>query len=205
MPILLLPGSYTNSRSRSATTAARALFDNVFLKLDFPSTLLSDRGGEFLNDVLREVSRLLSIKQVFTSSYRPRANGATERVHRFMNSALAIFASKRQCSQLCTRTTHRLSTALIVLHHSSSCLAVMQHHPRQLVFSSQERICRTFSSKDFRGRQTISQHQKSLKRRQRDAVIVFLYKKKKGGNRTAPITGESHCCPSQERYWQEFC
>ena len=81
---------------RSATTAARALFDNVFLKLDFPSTLLSDRGGEFLNAVLREVSRLLSIKQVFTSSYRPRANGATERVHRFMNSALAIFASKWQ-------------------------------------------------------------------------------------------------------------
>ena len=53
---------------RSATTAARALFDNVFLKLDFPSTLLSDRGGEFMNAVLREVSNLLSIKQVFTSS-----------------------------------------------------------------------------------------------------------------------------------------
>lgn len=33
---------------RSATTAARALFVNVFLKLDFPSTPLSDRGGEFL-------------------------------------------------------------------------------------------------------------------------------------------------------------
>ena len=81
---------------RSATTVARALFDNVFLKLGFPSTLLSDRGGEFLNAVLCEVSRLLSIKQVFTSSYRPRANGATERVHRFMNSALSIFASKWQ-------------------------------------------------------------------------------------------------------------
>ncbi|KAL9984580.1 hypothetical protein ACROYT_G006890 [Oculina patagonica] len=81
---------------RSATTAARALFDNVFLKLDFPSTLLSDRGGEFLNAVLRKVSNLLSIKQVFTSSYRPRANGSTERVHRFLNSALAIFASKWQ-------------------------------------------------------------------------------------------------------------
>ena len=71
---------------RSATTAARAMFDNVFL----------DRGGEFLNAVLHEISRLLSIKQVFTSSYRPRANGATERVHCFMNSALAIFASKWQ-------------------------------------------------------------------------------------------------------------
>ena len=67
---------------RSATTAPRALFDNVFLKLHFPSTLLSDQRGEFLNAVLHEVSRLLSIKQVFISSYRPRANGATERVHR---------------------------------------------------------------------------------------------------------------------------
>ena len=81
---------------RSANTAARALFDNVFLKLDFQSTLLSYRGGEFLNAVLREVSSLFSIKQVFTSSYRPRANGAKERVHLFMSSALAIFASKWQ-------------------------------------------------------------------------------------------------------------
>jgi len=50
---------------QSATTAANALFDNVFLKLDFPPTILSDRGGEFLNAVLREVSRLLSVKQVY--------------------------------------------------------------------------------------------------------------------------------------------
>jgi len=81
---------------RSATTAARALFDNVFLKLYFPTTLLSDRGGEFLNAVLREISNLLSIKQVFTSSYRARANGTTERVHRFLNCALAIFVFKWQ-------------------------------------------------------------------------------------------------------------
>ena len=52
---------------RSATTAARALYDNVFLKLDFPSTLLSDREGEFLNVILREVLKLPYIKQVFTS------------------------------------------------------------------------------------------------------------------------------------------
>ena len=49
-----------------------------------------------MNAVLREVSNLLSIKQVFTSSYRPRANGSTERVHRFLNSVLAIFVSKWQ-------------------------------------------------------------------------------------------------------------
>lgn len=81
---------------KSAITAARALFDQVFMKLDFPSTLLSDRGGEFINAILQELTKLLSMKQVFTSSYRPRTNGATERVHRFLNSALAIYASKCQ-------------------------------------------------------------------------------------------------------------
>ena len=81
---------------KRATTTARAIFDHVFLKLDFPSVLLSDRGGEFLNAVLCKLSNLLSIKQVFTSSYRPRSNGSTERVHRFLNCTLAIFASKWQ-------------------------------------------------------------------------------------------------------------
>lgn len=49
-----------------------------------------------MNAVLRELSYLLSIQQVFTSSHRPQANGSTEHVHRFLNSALAIFASKWQ-------------------------------------------------------------------------------------------------------------
>ena len=62
---------------RSATLAATAWFDNVFLKLDFLAALLSERGVEFLNTVLHKVSRLLSIKQVFTSSYCPRANEAS--------------------------------------------------------------------------------------------------------------------------------
>ena len=100
---------------QSATTAARAPFDNVFLKLGFPSTLLSDRGGEFLNAVLREVSNLLSIKQVFTSSYRPRANGSKERVHRFLNSTPAIFASKWQkhCENYLQPTVYSHNTLTI--------------------------------------------------------------------------------------------
>ena len=43
-----------------------------------PSVLQSDRGGEFLNALLHRITQLLSIKQVFTSGFRPRLNGATE-------------------------------------------------------------------------------------------------------------------------------
>ena len=81
---------------KTATTAARALLDHVLLQLGFPSVLQSDRGGEFLNAVMQRLTSLLSIRQVYTSGFRPRMNGATERVHRFLNSAIGIFCEKNQ-------------------------------------------------------------------------------------------------------------
>ena len=81
---------------KTAPTAARALFNEVFLQYGFPAILQSDRGGEFLNAVLHRLTALLSIKQVFTSGYRPRLNGSTERVHRFLNSAIGIYCEHQQ-------------------------------------------------------------------------------------------------------------
>ena len=81
---------------KTATTTANALFNHVFLKYGFPEILQSDRGGEFLNAVLHRLVKLLSIKHVFTTAYRPRMNGSTERVHRWINSALGIFWENRQ-------------------------------------------------------------------------------------------------------------
>ena len=46
-------------RDKTATTAARALFDNVFLMFGFPSKLMSDRGGEWLNAVLDSVKTVI--------------------------------------------------------------------------------------------------------------------------------------------------
>ena len=39
---------------------------------------------------------MLSIQQVYTSGFRPRMNGATELVHRFLNTALGVFCEKNQ-------------------------------------------------------------------------------------------------------------
>lgn len=68
---------------KHATTAARALYDHVFLKFGFPAVhvLQSGQGGEWTNAVLQELTMLLSIEHVFTTSYRPCLNGSTERVH----------------------------------------------------------------------------------------------------------------------------
>ena len=81
---------------KTATTAANALLNDVFLSTGFPSVLQSDRGGEWLNALLHRITKLLSIKHVFTSAFRPRLNGATERTHCFLNVALRIFCEKQQ-------------------------------------------------------------------------------------------------------------
>ena len=55
---------------------------------------MSDRGTEFLNDIINELCQLLSIKKVYTSAYRSQANGGTERVHRFINNSVSKYITK---------------------------------------------------------------------------------------------------------------
>ena len=45
---------------KQATTAAHALFNDVFLQHGFPAVLQSDQGGEWLNAVLPQLTKLLS-------------------------------------------------------------------------------------------------------------------------------------------------
>ena len=81
---------------KQATTAARALFNDVFLQYGFPAVLQSDQGGEWLNAVLHQLTKLLSIEHIVTTSYRPRLNGSTECVHRWLNAAVGIYYEKYQ-------------------------------------------------------------------------------------------------------------
>ena len=70
---------------KQATPVARALFNDVFLQYGFPAVLQSDQGGEWLNAVLCQLTKRLSIEHIVTTSYRPRPNGSTEHVHRWLS------------------------------------------------------------------------------------------------------------------------
>ena len=81
---------------KTVTTAANALLNDVFLSTWFPSVLQSDHGGEWLNALLHRITKLLSIKHIFTSSFQPRLNGATECTNCFLHAALGIICEKQQ-------------------------------------------------------------------------------------------------------------
>ena len=44
-----------------------------------PEEMLSDRGAQFTLELMQEISRLLSLKQLFTIPYRAMCNGQVQR------------------------------------------------------------------------------------------------------------------------------
>lgn len=55
-------------------TVAEALVD-IFSRLGIPEDILSDLGTQFVSDCMKEVARLLSIKQLTTTPYHLMCNG----------------------------------------------------------------------------------------------------------------------------------
>ena len=80
-------------QNKSAQTVATALFTRVLGVHGCPLKLMSGQGTEFLNQI-NHLCKMLSVKKIYTSAYRPQANGATERVHRFLNDSVLMFVHK---------------------------------------------------------------------------------------------------------------
>ena len=57
---------------------------------------ISDMGGEFQNDVMRNITDLLGIQLDRTTAYRLSGNGAVERLHRTINAIFAKMVDKNQ-------------------------------------------------------------------------------------------------------------
>ena len=64
---------------QQAQTVARLLVENIVCRHGVPQELLSDRGSNFLSDLMLEVCSLLGIKKLNTSSYHPQTDGLVEK------------------------------------------------------------------------------------------------------------------------------
>ena len=65
----------------SATTVAHAIAKHLFSQYGTRRAILTDRGGIFINKLLRKLSDIFGVKQVTTSGYRPHPNESLERSH----------------------------------------------------------------------------------------------------------------------------
>ena len=70
-------------------SVAEALF--LHTRVGFPQEILSDHVSQFTSDLMHEISRLLSIKQITSSVYHPICNGLCER----FNGTLKLMLRKK--------------------------------------------------------------------------------------------------------------
>lgn len=77
----------------TALTSAYCLIENIFLRYNFPTRLISDNASNFNSIVIKEISNLFKAKKVFTTPYHAQSN-IVERSHRTLNAYLRAFTAK---------------------------------------------------------------------------------------------------------------
>jgi len=69
------------------STVAEALLE-IFSRVGLPSKIHSDRGSQFMSDMMREVYRLLNVKQSTTPPYHAMSNGIMENINKTIKNLL---------------------------------------------------------------------------------------------------------------------
>ena len=67
----------------------------IFSRVGVPCEILSNRGSQFMSQVMQEVNRLLSVKHLVTTPYHPQCNGLVEKFHFVLKSMLRKLCAER--------------------------------------------------------------------------------------------------------------
>lgn len=80
--------------STETERVAEALLE-IFSRVGFPQEILSDMGSQFTSDLMKEISRLLHIRQMATTPYHPMCNGLVERFNGTLKKMLRKMSAER--------------------------------------------------------------------------------------------------------------
>lgn len=83
-------------KNQKATTIAEKLYSEIITRYGPMKKLLSDRGKNFMSNVVAELSRLFGIKRIHTSDYHPKTNGAVERINASIWTALRVHCKNQE-------------------------------------------------------------------------------------------------------------
>ena len=78
-------------KTKTAVEVAEAFVGEFICQAGIPGRLVSDRGNEFVNQLLVNISRVMGINRVSTTPYNPRADGFVENHNKTLKDQLFHF------------------------------------------------------------------------------------------------------------------
>ena len=75
--------------NQTAETIARLFAEEIICRHGIPEELLSDRGANFLSNLVLELCKILGVKKINTSGYHPQTDGMVERFNSTLTSMIA--------------------------------------------------------------------------------------------------------------------
>ena len=119
--------------NQQAETIALLFVDNVVCKHGVPDELLSDRGSNFLSELLQSVCDILDVKKINTSGYHPQTDGLVEK----FNSTLISLISK--CCEISDHDWDEHLQMLLFAYRSSVQVST-QESPFFLLYGRDPRL-----------------------------------------------------------------
>jgi len=80
----------------SAEGLARLFRDNVWKLHGLPESVVSDRGPQFVAELMKELNRMLGIKTKLSTAFHPQMDGQTEQMNQELEQYLQFFVEHRQ-------------------------------------------------------------------------------------------------------------
>ena len=81
---------------QTATTVARAFYENFITRYSAPRSIVSDRGSNVMSQVIKELCTLFNIKHPKTTPYHAQSNSQVERTIQSLSQAMRSFVDQEQ-------------------------------------------------------------------------------------------------------------
>jgi len=80
----------------SAEGLVRLFRDNVWKLHGLLESVVSDRGPQFVVELMKELNQMLGIKTKLSTAFHPQTNGQTEQMNQELEQYLRLFVEHRQ-------------------------------------------------------------------------------------------------------------
>lgn len=115
------------TKVHDAATVAEFLYQHIFTVFGPPTHILTDRGTEFNNDLMKRLTAEAHVNHKLTTSYNPRCNGLTERFNK------TLFAALEKCSEANPDTWH-VHIPKVLWTYRTRIHSSLQRTPYELLF-----------------------------------------------------------------------